>query len=177
MTTTNDQLAKREEIFSAPSGYRSLISAVDCTFAAILITIVLFATGCSSDGGGLADSGGMSGTGVSQGAVSSFGSVFVNGVRWDLSSATIEIDGVVASESDLRVGMVVRVEGDFAAGNSDGTATRVTFEDVLEGPIEDAPVETVPGMIKTFTILGQTVAVDALDHLRRRCGVRQPRSR
>ena len=163
MTTTNDQLAKREEIFSAPSGHRSLISAVDCTFAAILITIVLFATGCSSDGGGLADSGGMSGTGVSQGAVSSFGSVFVNGVRWDLSSATIEIDGVVASESDLRVGMVVRVEGDFAAGNTDGTATRVTFEDVLEGPIEDSPVETVPGMIKTFTILGQTVAVDALE--------------
>lgn len=163
MTTTNDHLAKREEIFSAPSGHRSLIRALDCPFAAILITIVLFVTGCSSDGGGLADSGGMSGTGVSQGAVSSFGSVFVNGVRWDLSSATIEIDGVVASESDLRVGMVVRVEGDFAAGNSDGTATRVTFEDVLEGPIEDAPIETVPGMIKTFTILGQTVAVDALE--------------
>ena len=163
MTTTNDHLAKREEIFSAPSGHRSLIRALDCPFAAILITIVLFVTGCSSDGGGLADSGGMSGTGISQGAVSSFGSVFVNGVRWDLSSATIEIDGVVASESDLRVGMVVRVEGDFAAGNADGTATRVTFEDVLEGPIENAPVETVPGMIKTFTILGQTVAVDALE--------------
>ena len=163
MTTTNDHLAKREEIFSAPSGHRSLIRALDCPFAAILITIVLFVTGCSSDGGGLADSGGMSGTGISQGSVSSFGSVFVNGVRWDLSSATIEIDGVVASESDLRVGMVVRVEGDFAAGNADGTATRVTFEDVLEGPIEDAPVETVPGMIKTFTILGQTVAVDALE--------------
>jgi hypothetical protein len=163
MTTTNDHLAKREENFSAPSGHRSLIRALDCPFAAILITIVLFVTGCSSDGGGLADSGGMSGTGISQGAVSSFGSVFVNGVRWDLSSATIEIDGVVASESDLRVGMVVRVEGDFAAGNADGTATRVTFEDVLEGPIEDAPVETVPGMIKTFTILGQTVAVDALE--------------
>ena len=163
MTTTNDHLAKREEIFSAPSGHRSLIRALDCTFAAILITIVLFVTGCSSDGGGLADSGGMSGTGISQGAVSSFGSVFVNGVRWDLSSATIEIDGMVASESDLRVGMVVRVEGDFAAGNADGTATRVTFEDVLEGPIENAPVETVPGMIKTFTILGQTVAVNALE--------------
>ncbi|MDC1295715.1 DUF5666 domain-containing protein [Myxococcota bacterium] len=163
MTTTNDHLAKREEIFSAPSGHRSLIRALDCPFAAILITIVLFVTGCSSDGGGLADSGGMSGTGISQGAVSSFGSVFVNGVRWDLSSATIEIDGMVASESDLRVGMVVRVEGDFAAGNADGTATRVTFEDVLEGPIENAPVETVPGMIKTFTILGQTVAVDALE--------------
>ncbi|MEZ7978644.1 MAG: DUF5666 domain-containing protein [Myxococcota bacterium] len=163
MTKTNDHLAKREENFSAPSGHRSLIRALDCPFAAILITIVLFVTGCSSDGGGLADSGGMSGTGISQGAVSSFGSVFVNGVRWDLSSATIEIDGVVASESDLRVGMVVRVEGDFAAGNADGTATRVTFEDVLEGPIEDAPVETVPGMIKTFTILGQTVAVDALE--------------
>lgn len=114
-------------------------------------------------GGGFAATGGMSGTGISQGKISAFGSIFVNGVRWDLSTATIEVDGVVVSETALRVGMVVRVEGDFDAGNTTGTATRVRFEDVLEGPIESAPVETVPGQIKTFTILGQTVTVDSTE--------------
>ena len=135
----------------------SRVSRVVATVCATLVVA------CSPGGGGLADNGGMSGTGVSQGSISSFGSIFVNGVRWDLSSAAIEIDGVAAEEEDLRVGMVVRVEGDFDAGNATGTATRVRFEDVLEGPIAGAPVETVPGQVKTFTILGQTVTVDAFE--------------
>ena len=114
-------------------------------------------------GGGLAANGGMSGTGISQGSISAFGSIFVNGVRWDLSTATIEVDGIAVPETALRVGMVVRVEGDFDAGNTTGTATRVRFDDVLEGPIESAPDEPVPGQIKTFTILGQTVTVDSTE--------------
>jgi len=119
---------------------------------------------CAPGGGGNhADNGGISGTGVSQGSISSFGSIFVNGVQWDVARATIEIDGVAASESALRVGMVVRVEGDFDEGNTTGRATRVRFEDILEGPIETAPVEAVPGQVKTFTILGQSVTVDALE--------------
>ena len=131
-------------------------------FASLTVLACLVVSGCAPDGGGLADTGGMSGTGVSQGSISSFGSIFVNGVRWDLSMATIEIDGVAVSETALRVGMVVRVEGDFDAGNTTGTATRVRFEDLLEGPIESAPVETVPNQVKTFTILGQTVIVDVV---------------
>ena len=127
-----------------------------------LVLLVLLFGGCSEGGGGLADNGGMSGTGVSQGSISSFGSIFVNGVRWDVSGATIEIDGITSSEADLRVGMVVRVDGDFASGNASGTATMVRFEDVLEGPIENAPVETVPGQVKVFSILGQSVTVDSV---------------
>ena len=127
--------------------------------------VAALALACGPGGGGsFAANGGMSGTGISQGKISAFGSIFVNGVQWDLSTATIEVDGVVVpDETALRVGMVVRVEGDFDAGNTTGTATRVRFEDVLEGPIESAPVETVPGQIKTFTILGQTVTVDSTE--------------
>jgi len=128
-----------------------------------MLQLAVLALACGPGGGGLADNGGMSGTGVSQGPISSFGSIFVNGVRWDLSSASIEIDGVPAPESDLRVGMVVRVEGDFDAGNLGGTATRVQFEDELEGPIASAPIEIVPGQVKTFAILGQAVTVDVFE--------------
>jgi len=161
--TTTDRTRKVETLSIRGSAGGSLIRVLRSTLIGATISAVLLTTGCTPGGGGLADNGGMSGTGVSQGSISSFGSIFVNGVRWDLSSAAIEIEGVAASETDLRVGMVVRVEGDFDAGDTTGTATRVRFEDVLEGPIAGAPVETVPGQIKTFTILGQTVTVDALE--------------
>ena len=128
----------------------------------IAAAIAAWAVACSPGGGDLADNGGMSGTGISQGTIAAFGSIFVNGVEWSLSAASIEIDGVAATEADLRVGMVVRVEGDFDAGNATGVATRVRFEDVVEGPIESAPIETVAGQEKRFTILGQTVTVDTL---------------
>jgi hypothetical protein len=124
--------------------------------------LMLALTGCSEGGGGLADNGGMSGTGISQGAITAFGSIFVNGVEWSLSGASIEVDGRVATEADLRVGMVVRVEGDFAAGNASGTAIRVLYDDSVEGPIAAPPVETIPGVEKTFPILGRTVTVNAL---------------
>ncbi len=122
--------------------------------------------GCTDGGGGgdgFADNGGMSGTGISQGVITAFGSIFVNATEWDVSGATIEIDDQPASENDLRVGMVVEVEGDFTAGNAFGTAIRVRFEDVIEGPIDAAPVVTVPGSVKIFTILGQTVTVDVAE--------------
>ncbi|MFO0691862.1 MAG: DUF5666 domain-containing protein [Myxococcota bacterium] len=117
-----------------------------------LLAFAALALACSAS-----DSGGMSGTGISQGSINSFGSIFVNGVEWNVSGATIELDGVRKSESDLRVGMVVRVDGNYATGGLTGTANRVTFDDAVEGPIESAPVETVAGLVKTFTVLGTTV--------------------
>lgn len=121
--------------------------------------VAVLALGCGGGGGSLADTGGMSGTGISQGSISSFGSIFVNGVEWDISGAVIEIDGSPASEADLRLGMIVRVAGDFDAGNATGTALDVRFDDSIEGPIETIPIETILGVEKSFTILGQTVVV------------------
>ena len=116
---------------------------------------------CSGGGGGLADSGGMSGTGISQGAVTSFGSVFVNGVEWDLTSSTIEIDGAPAIESDLRLGMVVRITGDFAPTGTTGTAIDIVFDDTIEGPIENDPVPSSPdGLEKSFTVLGTRIIMN-----------------
>jgi len=105
------------------------------------------------------DSGGMSGTGVSQGSISSFGSIFVNGVEWDVSNARIELDGATSTESALRVGMVVRVEGERSQDGLSGDAERVSFDDSIEGPIASDPVETVAGVERTFSVLGTTVVM------------------
>lgn len=146
-----------------PVGSRKNRATARGWIAALLLLSSSFAyLGCTDAGGGLADNGGMSGTGISQGSISSFGSIFVNGVEWDLTGASIRIDGQTATEADLRVGMVVRIAGDFDAGNASGRALVVRYDDVVEGPISAMPVETVPGVEKTFTILGRAVVVDAV---------------
>jgi hypothetical protein len=95
-------------------------------------------------------------TGASSGAVEGFGSIFVNGVEFETSEAEFEIEGEFGLEDDLREGMVVKVEGSFDDNGVDGSATQVTYDDDLEGPIS-AFAETTPGLVKTLTIMAQTV--------------------
>ena len=46
---------------------------------------------------------------ISSGAITGFGSVFVNGVRFETSSAAFMINGKPGTQADLRVGHVVRI--------------------------------------------------------------------
>lgn len=135
-------------------------------FLVLLQTSVLSGmTGCSGGGESFsADNGGIGGTGISQGSITAFGSIYVNGVEWDLGGASIEVDGAPASEADLRIGMKVRVTGDFAAGGLSGSAISVQYDDSTEGPIADTPILILPaGTQKSFTILGQTIFVDVTE--------------
>ncbi len=123
----------------------------------LIILALLGTLGCVDGGGSVAATGGMSGTGVSQGTVSSFGSIFVNDVAWELGTATVEIDGAAGSEADLRVGMVVRVLGSRDAGNLTGSADEVRFDLALAGPLANDPTTTIPAVEERFEVLGRTV--------------------
>lgn len=92
---------------------------------------------------------------ISSGAVTGFGSVFVNGVRFETSSATFTINGRPGTQADLRVGHVVTVHGHRdAAGHS--TADRIDFDDLVKGPVDT--IDTASG---TLVVMGQTVLTDA----------------
>jgi hypothetical protein len=128
-------------------------------FGVILLSLLL---ACAPGGENTADNGGMSGTGISKGAVTAFGSIFVNGFKWDISDPDIKIviDDHPADEMDLRIGMVVTVQGDFQTG----IATMVSCEYSLEGPLEADPVDVVPGgSQKSFKVLDRTVVIHELD--------------
>lgn len=110
----------------------------------------------------VADNGGIGGTGspaVSSGPITAFGSIFVNGIEWETDQALISVDDVPALETALRLGMVVRVEGTVSADGLRGVARKVRFDAAVEGPIDDAPEETVPGVEKRFSVLGRVVIV------------------
>lgn len=71
---------------------------------------------------------------VSKGIVSAKGSITVNGVRFDLSQANVRIeDNPNRPESELKVGMVVKVKGTFDDRN--GIASEVEAEDAVRGKI------------------------------------------
>ncbi len=91
----------------------------------------------------------------SKGVITQKGSIFVNGVEYDTSSATIKINGVPGTEEDLKVGMHVELRGEVNEADQTGTATEVEFDNSLQGPIS-----AMDGATKQLTVLGQTIATD-----------------
>jgi hypothetical protein len=101
--------------------------------------------GIGGTGGG---GGGIGGTGIAYGGITGFGSVWVNGVRYDTQGASFWLNGDSVSQAELRVGMVARVEG------SGTSATAVVVSEAIEGRVEQLTADTL-------VVLGQTVRIDA----------------
>jgi hypothetical protein len=111
---------------------------------------------CGGGGASLAD-GGISGSGNSIGAVKGFGSVIVNGREFNTDSATIVVDGIAATQGDLRVGYVVVVDANF----DDLRASRVEYRAQIKGPVQTFGVIDTTLGVSTLTVLGQPVATNA----------------
>jgi len=124
----------------------------------IALFLSLLAIACSSGGGDA--SGGIGGTGISEGPITGFGSFFVTETKWDVApGGEVEIDGENGfSQSDLQLGWVVEVEGERSADGSSGTATRVVFDDSIEGPLDAQPQARMGDT--TFAIFGQRFIAD-----------------
>ena len=133
----------------------------DCRAASVLLVVSLIGmglSGCSSGGGG--DSAAGATSAASEGPIAGFGSVIMNGVRWNTDSASFEINGQPGSQDDLGVGMIVRVEGERF---SDGTARadRVIFESRLRGPIR--LIEVLGPDARALEVLGIRAVVSRAD--------------
>lgn len=133
-----------------------------------LAAIFIASTFTACGGGGGGDSGGGS-TGVtktavtSSGTITAFGSVIVNGVRYETENARIisADDGSVILENPtnaqlqatIGLGQVITVRGSRSSSSS-GVADSIRFDDELVGAISS--VSAADG---SFVVLGQTVSV------------------
>jgi hypothetical protein len=118
-------------------------------------------TGTGTGGTGSPTTGvGTGGTGsYALGAISGFGSIIVNGVRYEDNAARVtDDDGVSRSRDDLKLGMTVEIRASAptvdAMGVARATAAEVRFSRSLTGPISS--VNTAAG---NLVIFGQTVLV------------------
>ena len=128
-----------------------------------LVCAAALTAACGGSSGGTSSNPAGAGTAapapaVAFGAISGFGSIIVNGVRFDTSAATFEIDDVPGSEDDLDVGHVVLVRGTLDPNGTTGTAMSVEFDDNVEGPIQTGSIDVAAG---TLIVLGQTVRTNA----------------
>jgi uncharacterized protein DUF5666 len=135
-----------------------------------LLGLVAMLAACN--GGGDGGTAGIDGTGVTSpdptprsspaasnviayGAITAFGSVWVNGVRFDTSRATVLIDGSLGTPSDLHIGDVVLLLGTLDTDTGSLSAQRIVFDSLVQGPISAIDVSG-----KSFVALGQTVEAD-----------------
>lgn len=113
----------------------------------------------SACGGGSDTAGvGTGGTGAFvAGPITGFGSVFVNGVRFEDNGARlVDDDGNVkvlgTDDNPLRVGMVVELSGSIDSSGTQRQATQIAYGAELKGPV--TAVDAAAG---TFTVFGVTV--------------------
>ncbi|MBL8329179.1 MAG: hypothetical protein JNJ71_10035 [Rubrivivax sp.] len=131
--------------------------------AALLLSASVAVIAACGGGGDAAPTGGGTAaaeraTAFAAGPISGFGSVIVNGVRFDDSGAVVtDDDDRARSRDQLRLGMMVELEGaGVNAGAGTGRALRIRFGSEIVGPV--TAVDSAAG---TLTVLGQKVAVTA----------------
>jgi len=111
--------------------------------------------GCGGGDGAPAGtvSGTASGSAAASGTITGFGSVFVNGKKFETNGAIFTVDGQSGSQNDLKLGMTVAVTGFFTG--SQRSASSVRQEDAVEGLVQSVAADGL-----SLVVLGQTVLVD-----------------
>ncbi len=124
------------------------------------LAMLLSVAACGGGGGGdMTASGGTGGTGIAAVGVMTKGSVIVNGVRFEDTTANILIDDSPKSAAALKDGMVVRVVGTVNDDGISGTAQRVEAQIEARGVVTAVfPAENP----QRFVVLNQQVLVDDL---------------
>ena len=120
---------------------------------AALAVSQLFLTGCGGGGSSPAPAAGL----VSKGVVTGSGTIAVNGMFFNVSSASIMIDGLPGKRGDLQPGMIVTVRGIF--DNHTSHAFRRTATNVESASDFEGPVDCVNILNNTLTIMGQQVLI------------------
>jgi len=129
------------------------------TWVAGAATLALAACGGGGSSGGIGGTGGggggIGGTGVAYGTITAFGSVWVNGVEYGTGSTTFKTDDHPnggATQGDLRIGMVVRVDGSVSGKRAD----TITVDDAVKGFVEQV-IDA-----NRLVVMGQTIQIDNL---------------
>lgn len=138
----------------------------------LAVWIAAWLASCGGGGGGGVGTGGT-GTGSDSatatdpnestvaaavvGPITGFGSIIVNGVRFETGSDIRSADeGTVTSEAELRLGMMVEIQGSINVARSSGRASAVRWFSELRGA-----VSSIDATARSFVVLGVPVSVSS----------------
>lgn len=117
-------------------------------------------TACGSGGDGVAVSASGSGSASASGTITDFGSLFVNGKKFETENVEMRRDGVTercpinpVATCGLKKGMVATVHGSF--NGNERSANTVLQKDAVEGLVQSVAADGL-----SLIVMGQTVLVD-----------------
>lgn len=126
--------------------------------AAILPTLLVLSA-CGGGGGSNSGVNSDTQTSTTSSGVMTKGSVIVNGVRYEDSTANIVLDDTPKQASSLKDGMVVKLSGRINADGISGTADNIKVENEVRGAVQVINTTALPAYIE---VLGQRAYVDDL---------------
>jgi len=129
----------------------------------ILVASILAVTACSSSDdtlSGLTTDTSAQTSSKTVGVITGFGSIYVNGVKYETDSASVEIDGASSIETSLGIGDVITLEGTVNPDGTTGVATAVVCTDEVEGYVLDTSGLLGDGTGQ-LNVMGQTIMVTA----------------
>ena len=135
-------------------------------FLLLSLSVLLLLSGFSCSGGGtILAGGGIDGTGIiSRGVITAFGSIWINGNKFDTGQALVIVDGAEAGTGDnairdnLDVGRLVTIEGSIAPDDVTYIADRVIYSSNVKGPVQS--ITGIDSRTKEIIVLGQPVIVN-----------------
>ena len=118
--------AKEIDMKVTPDAWRALLAWLTLILFGLLVGQLIACGGVDSGGTGQTVDQPVQAS--SAGRISGFGSVIVNGVRFDDAQARIVDDaGVAHARADLKLGMVVDIEGEVLGNSGNGVARNIQF--------------------------------------------------
>jgi hypothetical protein len=142
-------------------------------YSALSAGLLLSSYGCGGGGGGSSATGQAPAPAatapqptpvIASGVITGFSSVFVNGERYEVESDTVvDIEDAaerVGDDSDLRIGMKVRIRAE-EDGNGVRVAQRIEYDEDLKGPARNVTPDSDDPRLGTFEAVGVAVIVDA----------------
>jgi len=128
--------------------------------AVSIISGTLMLSGCSSSSSSPSNT--SNATISSKGVITGFGSVYVNGIKFETNSSGFSVDDQSDNDqSNLRVGMMVTIKGAVNADGTTGSASFIQYDNELKGPITNISAFNTTTLERTFTVLGKTITVNA----------------
>ena len=128
-----------------------------------IAVMCLFLAGCGGGSNSSLAGGGIGGTGITaSGAITGFGSIFINGIEFETAGASRDVDGVMSvsdgtdDDTVLGIGMVVTVTGTLNDDGLTGTAENIQYDDTVQGPVL-GPIIEVDALTRSFTVMGISV--------------------
>ena len=130
---------------------RGIASSATLSAVGVCMGLALSCSGGGGGGTGLPSATSTSST--SSGVITGFGSVKLVGKEYGTQNTSFTVDGQPGSQNDLKVGMVVTVNGSLSSTGV-RTAATIVQEDVVEGAVQGIPSND------RLVVLGQTILID-----------------